>query len=518
MTHTATLTRLLLLLVAGLACGPQPMPRGAALPAADQAPGFAARPAPDYWPTRGWREATPESQGMSSALIADALLEARARNVPVHAVLVVRRGVVVLDANFYPFRRGDRHDLASVTKSVTSVVAGAGIAAGRLAHDTPLADVLPGLDTSDPRRRRITIENLLAMRSGLDCGFARGERELSAMQLSPNFVDFALRIPMRSEPGTEFGYCSPNYHLVSAAIQRAVGISEERFARRALFEPLGIANVNWPRDPQGVTHGWGNLQLTPRDAAKIGFLYLHGGRWERRQLVSRDWVVRSTATRASSGRNLYGLGWWSSTDAPPGFYEANGRGGQRISVWPEKDLVAVLLGGGYEPGVIGGPLLRALLADTALPPDPAGLDRLRAALDSIAAPPPPAPVSRSPLERAVSGRVFAVDSNSLGLRRIAIAFSDGAVATVRLDLRDRMLVIPLGLDNRLRIAGQDVDGIRPGGRAIWRTPLQFVVEVDLIGKIDHYTLAITFAGDEITTELSERTGLMRETIRGRALP
>lgn len=507
----------LVVVLTALACGGHQMARGTALPSADRAATWSPRPDPRYWPTSGWHDSTPESQGLSSAIIADALLDLRDDHVPIHSLLVVRRGVIVLDANFYPFTPGSRHDIASITKSVTSILVGAAVNTGQLSFSNRLQEGLSApAAPSDGRRDRITVENLLAMQSGFDCGFGRNERELVAMKESANWIAYASQMPMRSEPGTEFGYCSPNYHLLSALLQNASGVREDEFARQVLFGPLGISDIGWPRDPQGVTHGWGDLQLQPRDLAKLGFLYLHGGRWEGRQIVSPEWVARSTTPRVKYGeRNLYGYGWWTNTDAPPGFFEATGRGGQRLSVWPEKDLVVVMLGGGYEPGNVGAHLMRALVGDTALAPSADGDERLRNAIALVASPPAPLAVSRSTLEGAISGHTYNIEANNLGLDRFAITFNRDRDAFARLELSDRTLLLPVGLDGRYRIADQAIDGIHPGTRGVWQTPSRFVLELDLIGKIDHYTLGMTFGGDTVSIELRERTGLMQQTLRGR---
>lgn len=502
--------------VAVVACSGHQTARGVALPSVERPATWTSRPEPRYWPTNGWHDSTPESQGFSSALLADALLNLRDRRVPIHSLIVVRRGVVVLDASFYPFARGSRHDIASITKSVTSVLIGAAVSIGQLSFTKRLPEVFSSAAApADQRRDRITVENLLAMQSGFDCGFGRNERELVAMKESTNWIAYALQMPMRTEPGTEFGYCSPNYHLLSAVIQNASGLREDEFARQVLFGPLGISESGWPRDPQGVTRGWGDLQLQPRDLARLGFLYLHGGQWEGRQIVSPEWVARSTTPRVRYGdRSLYGYGWWTNTDAPPGFFEARGRGGQRLSVWPEKDLVVVMLGGGYEPGNVGALLVRALVGDTALAPRAEDAERLANAIALVASPPAPLPVSRSTLEDAISGHTYSIEANSLGLQRFSITFHEDDDAVARLELRDQTLLLPVGLDGRYRIADQAIDGIHPGTRGTWRTPSQFVLELDLIGKIDHYTLGMTFADNSVSIELSERTGLMRETLQG----
>src|SRR5436305_14193741 len=143
-------------------------------------------------------------------------------------------------------------------------------------------------------------------------------------------------------------------HLLSAIISRTTGMSAHECARRSLFEPLGIRDEIWPSDPQGVSHGWGNLHLHPRDMAKLGYLWLNEGAWDGRRIVPPDWVAESTRVHAKTGTESdYGYGWLIKAQGNHSVYEASGRGGQRISVVPDKNLIVVLTGGGFQPGDIG---------------------------------------------------------------------------------------------------------------------------------------------------------------------
>ena len=118
------------------------------------------------------------------------------------------------------------------------------------------------------------------MESGLDCGFLPGEQELERMKRSANWVAFTLALPMNYERGTRPSYCSPGYHLLGSVIGAAAKTSELDFARKYLFDPLEIKDVVWGDDPQGRSHGWGDSHFYPRDIAKLGYLYLHGGEWK----------------------------------------------------------------------------------------------------------------------------------------------------------------------------------------------------------------------------------------------
>ncbi len=100
------------------------------------------------------------------------------------------------------------------------------------------------------------------------------------MRSQPDWVQAALDRKMTSQPGTQFCYDSPGMHLLSAILQEATGMTELDFARQYLFEPLGIQDVAWESDPQGYSHGWGDLHLKPQDAAKLGLFWLQQGKWE----------------------------------------------------------------------------------------------------------------------------------------------------------------------------------------------------------------------------------------------
>src|SRR6266542_1502037 len=265
----------------------------------------------DYWPTDQWREGPPESEGFSSRALATMVAEVRNKGLAIHSLLVIRRGTIILDANFYPFAAGTRHENASNTKSITSLLVGAAVLHGKLKGlDQPILGLIHERPSQpDPRKARITLGDLLAMRSGLDCGF-HGESELDGMRASGNWVQTALDIPMRSEPDATIGYCSPNYHLVSKALQDITGMPMAAFAQQTVFGRLGINDYLWPRDAKGVTHGWGDLQLKTRDLAKIGYLCLHDGVWDGTRILPAGWIARTTRPLSKyNATDSYGFGW-----------------------------------------------------------------------------------------------------------------------------------------------------------------------------------------------------------------
>ena len=176
------------------------------------------------------------------------------------------------------------------------------------------------------------------MRSGLD--WQEGDPAYRAMYQSPDWVKFVLDAPMASPPGSRFNYCSGCSHLLSAILQQTTGMHTRDFAEQYLFKPLGLSNVMWETDAAGIPIGGWGLQLTPRDMAKLGYLYLRHGQWDGQQIISARWVETATQKHTDTDGGLgYGYQWWTYPSL--GAYAALGRYGQMIFVIPEADLVVV---------------------------------------------------------------------------------------------------------------------------------------------------------------------------------
>lgn len=468
-----------------------------------------------YWPTQEWRHSSPEAQGMDSEVLANAFDYVREHQTPIHSLTIIRNGYVVVDAYFWPFQKGQYHDVASVTKSVTTTLAGIAIGKHALELHQPLTSVFgaQGIANLDERKKRVTLEHLMTMSSGLDCDASHGEITLSRMRQSSDWSRFMLDLPMRDEPGSHFEYCSGGMHLLSAAITKATGQSAFDFARRELFGPLGINHAAWPADGHGVSYGWGDLHLEPLDMAKLGYLWSNDGRWEGRQLVPAAWMraaVRPQAQLEASDEK-YGYGLWLQPNRKPSLFEANGRGGQRISVSPEKNIVVVFTGGTFEPGDIGAFILASLTSDQPLPENPSALARLEAAVSDAAAPPPPVSFM-PPLARTVSGKRYVLGENPLGAKSLMLTFSGAEVAQLQLELDSRHEPSrPVGLDGTPRVSGNGNSGlpVAVGGR--WESSNTFAFDYNEIGNINAYRFRLTFSGDDIVVDLSERSQVIQPT-------
>jgi CubicO group peptidase (beta-lactamase class C family) len=472
------------------------------------------------WPAPGWRTGAPEEKGFDSLKLAEGLLAIRRNGLDLHSVSVVRDGVMVLDAYFYPYDGQTVHEQASVTKSIMTALIGIAAEQGRLSLDAPMLSFFPGraVANRDAAKERITVRHLASMSSGLDCTSANDEQTLKEMERSPDFVQFTLDRKMTTEPGTRFVYCSPGMHLLSAILQKATGMTALEFARLYLFGPLGIQDVIWPTDTQGFNLGWAGVRLHPHDTARIGLLWLNHGRWEGKQVVSGEWVEDSVRTQVKTGRDDdYGYGWWITGDE--GEFAAIGRGGQRIQVWPSINVLLVMTGGGVDIDDIEPMITPAFMGrDKPLPANPSGVARLNEALAAVAAPPSPKPVAPAPaMAERISGRTFVFDPNPLEIEACSLEFTaDPAVAVFRITHNGgKIEPWPVGLDGVYRTSEGEF-GLPQGLRGGWLDERTFALEYDNIGNNDHILIRLSFAGDRVTVESRETAHELGARFEGRA--
>lgn len=476
---------------------------------------------PDYWPTNGWKSSTPEEQGVDSGRLAAMFEAVDQKKLNLHSVLVIRNGYLIAEAYFAPYTPETKHQLASVTKSVTGMLTGIAIDQGKI-KDTaqPLLGFFPGRTVAhlDANKRAVTLDNLLSLTSGLDCSDSAGARD--AMFSSPDWVQYTLDLPVTAAPGKQFRYCTPAVHLVSAVVQQGTGRSERELANDALFAPLGIPAAtaqDWPSDPQGVSTGGHGLSLVPRDMAKLGYLYLHGGRWNGQQVVPQKWVTASVTphtTEEASGRGYGYLVWLY----PQGYDSMMGLGGQDIHVISDKNMVVVFTAAMDIPThdteaikLLDDYIVPAARSAQPLPANPAALAQLkeriaRAASPVTALPPLPA------LARKVSGKVYQMESNPNGWTTVSLSFTEGvAQATVSVN----GVEFAVGLDNlyRTNANGRAAEAMR----GHWEGDT-FVVDNHLVGEAFQYQSRITFPGDQIVVEATEQVMGTKTSARGRVTP
>ena len=348
----------------------------------------------------GWQTASPESLGVDAAALERLTTAVRAwPELGVHAILIERSGRLIYEAYFDGFdeRWGQplgrvsmtattKHDLRSITKSVISALTGIALGEGAIKSlDQPLVQWFPEYpELNTAERQRVTLAHVLAMTSGLrwneEVPYTNPQNDEIRMTRDAQPLRYALAAPFAIAPGSNFNYNGGLTQVMAAVIERATKTPIKDYARVKLFEPLGITDVEWLGDLAGMPSAASGLRLRPRDLAKFGSLYLHGGRWSGKQVVPEDWVARSTrrqvrfAPRAGAdagGEFGYGYFWWYSCyPTAAGQVEARtavGNGQQRIFVLPGLDMVVTILAGRYNDFTIGGTLGSRILREHVIP-------------------------------------------------------------------------------------------------------------------------------------------------------
>jgi len=259
------------------------------------------------------------------------------------SLLVSYKGSLILERYYNGARAGQLANIKSASKSVIAALVGIAVSKGLIKSvDQPIAGYFSELAKDpDPKKRDITIDDLLTMRSGLE---STSGREYGAWVRSKNWVRYVLAKPLTDEPGTRVEYSTGTSHLLSALLTKATKMSTWQFAQQELAKPLGFTLAHWPRDPQGIYFGGNEMLMTPRQMVRFGELYENNGRIGDRQLIPKFWVDKASVgvgrSRWGSDRE-YGSGFWIREFAGHTSYYAWGYGGQFIFIVPDLDLVVV---------------------------------------------------------------------------------------------------------------------------------------------------------------------------------
>jgi CubicO group peptidase (beta-lactamase class C family) len=303
-----------------------------------------ACPERPYWPTTGWQKAPGGGPRLAAAPMAE-LERFVADSMPnLLSLLVVRDGYVVAEQYWQGKDSSSTFDIRSSTKSFTSAIVGEAMAQGYIRGlDQRVYDFFPEYYRNlDPAswKWRIQVKHLLTMTAGLEW-----DERIGIIPQPESYESTWLTPPMAARPGTRFIYSSGDSHMLSIAVARATKQTLREYGNATIFRQIGmeIDQARWPTDPKGYNWGGTGLELTARQMAKFGYLYLNGGCWNGEQVVSRDWVTQSTLARVSSrgGKNNYGYQWWVTEFGPHHAFLADGHGGQMIIVVPDLDLVVV---------------------------------------------------------------------------------------------------------------------------------------------------------------------------------
>ena len=284
------------------------------------------------------------------------------------SVLVARNGKLVYEQYFGDNSEASLMNTRSCTKTITSMLVGIAIEQGKLSLNARIFDFFPekkNVENPDPRKGKITVEDFLTMSSILECDdwneYSRGNEE--RMYLIEDWIQFTLNLPVKgfaswatkpedSPYGRSFSYCTAGVTTLSGVLEKATKMKTPEFAQTNLFDPLNIKQTGWQVSPLGVAMTGGSLELRSRDLLKLGQLYLDGGTWKGKRVVSEQWVKKSIQPHARIDADTeYGYLWWlkkyKAGEKTYPCYLMTGNGGNKIVVFPDLNMVAVLTSTNY---------------------------------------------------------------------------------------------------------------------------------------------------------------------------
>jgi CubicO group peptidase (beta-lactamase class C family) len=477
---------------------------------------------PVYWPTDGWHTSTPEEQGLDSGLILAMLDKIQKEDLAIHSVLIVRHGYLVTEVYFPPYQREIKHPAYSITKSFTSAMIGKALEEGNIKSvQQNVLEFFPDIaqDTTDPRRKDITIEHLLTMSAGYNTNTMPDHygKDADFDTIRHILTYNSVLVP----PGTSFYYDSGLPHLLSAVIQKNTGMALQDYAEQKLFQPLGITDYAWASDTRGITNGATGLTLRPRDMAKFGYLFLNHGEWNGTRLLPEEWVDASTSKHIETKGLMnaaeddgYGYLWWIDSF---GGYSAHGFGGQYIFVLPPLDMVVVFTSGLPEPlfsmpnQLVRNYLIPAAKEAGSLTPNAQAYQWLADGIQMIEQGEPSESVLPE-IARRISGRTFRVDQNPLVGMYVAFTLDFTGDGTYQNELQfpgDQRILVTGSLNqgfylNKVRYPGPPAQDLLIPLRGYWQAEATFI-EVymqNMNTDIDLMSNKYIFDGDKVTVETS----------------
>lgn len=243
--------------------------------------------------------------------------------------LVIYKGKIVQERYYRSYRSPIM--AMSSTKSVTGILVGMLIDDGKIKSiDEPVCSYVK--EWCAGQKAKVTIRHLLSMTSGLPRMFSEGVSSVGDKN------PFVINLPLATEPGTVWDYSNEGVQLLSPILDKAAGEPIQEYARKRLFEPLGMSGTSLHLDEKGHAWTYADMETTPRDFARLGLLMLNKGVWQGKRIVSESWV-RQMTTPSQTLNPRYGLLWWLF-DNPKG-YASQGYLDTNMYVFPEKDLIVV---------------------------------------------------------------------------------------------------------------------------------------------------------------------------------
>jgi len=294
-----------------------------------------------------WEISTPDEQGIDSLQLATAYESARQTGF-MDALIVIKNGYIIAEDYYNAYAPAYAHNVKSVSKSFLSAMTGIALRENFIDNlDQKMLDFFPEYDHDglDDRKRDITLRDLLMMRGGIE----HERNNYSEIYYTPDWIKTTIEFPLSYDPGSTFSYNTFLTHLLSAILTRSSGMTTKELADAYLMAPMNIEIANWYRGPSDYYFGGNSMFFTPRNMAVLGYLYLHNGYVNGKQVLPADWVKESLKNRTGFENNEwwdlkkvnYGYLWWLGEMAGYKTFQAVGFGGQFVMCFPALDMIIV---------------------------------------------------------------------------------------------------------------------------------------------------------------------------------
>ena len=303
------------------------------------------------------------------------------------SIVIAHKGKLIFENYYNESNHAKLHNTRSATKTITGTLIGCLINDKKLESEKEFASKYSkreNIYNPDVRKDSITIEDLLTMSSILECDdwneqqLSRGYEE--RMYLVEDWVKFYWDLPIKGYPewatkpedskyGRNFSYCTAGVVVLGDVINSISG-DLDKYAKKSIFDKLGITKYHWQMTPIDIPMTGGGLGLRSRDLLKIGQLYLNKGQWNGKQIISKDWVEKSTTPKAKFKVDRtyeYGYLWWLADFNDEKSYFMTGTGGNKVVVFPDLEMVVVLTSTYYNGGMKAHNQTTKLLNDYIVP-------------------------------------------------------------------------------------------------------------------------------------------------------
>lgn len=287
----------------------------------------------------GWEISSLQAEGVNEAILGtilqDFFSEKELHNSK--GLLIAKNGKLILEAYTKDLNdRDKKHNIKSVTKSITSTVVGIAIKQGIIDSNLnrTVYSYIPEKFDSNIEKQNITLQHCLTMTTGLEDPF------YSVSSVLPgNAVSTSLGVNLVDSPGTRHFYNNGSANIIGGVISKSSQVSFEAFTKTNLLNILGITDYHWVRHSDNSVNPAFDLYLYPRDVLKWGQFCLQNGSWNGNQILPVSWIEESTTYYEDGFDGKFGYHWWINDEY--NCYYANGHGGQRVWIIPEKNLVIV---------------------------------------------------------------------------------------------------------------------------------------------------------------------------------